>query len=73
MGVYLLLRSTGVALLNLQVLSNSPLFYFTTIALPQILMIGIALHAIALAIVGYEEATQQLLAGTDPISLIPER
>ncbi|MCB1665640.1 MAG: helix-turn-helix transcriptional regulator [Pseudomonadales bacterium] len=53
-SVYLLLRSGGVALLNLQVLSNSPLFYFTTITLPQLLMIGIALHAIALAIIGYE-------------------
>ncbi|MES3006876.1 MAG: helix-turn-helix transcriptional regulator [Pseudomonadota bacterium] len=50
---YVSLRAIGVALLNLEILPNSPGFYYTFIVTPQVVMIALAAHAIFMAVAGF--------------------
>lgn len=50
---YFLLRASGIALNDLGVIEADRTFYLTYIVLPQLLMIGLSVHAVYMAISGY--------------------
>lgn len=51
---YLMLRTLGIALLKLGVLENSLPYYLISIVIPQLIMIGLAMHAIYMATADFD-------------------
>lgn len=53
-GVYAGTRALGVGLLNLGIVENSTFYYLTFIVGPQLVMLGLSVHAIYMALSGYD-------------------